>query len=412
MKRLVIFCCLAGMLAALPEGSLAAQQSTPAAPPPVVGQVTGHIFCQDTGLPARFAGVQLLAEKPQQAPLIDPATLGKNPDFTKVMAQAMAAVMKGSNLSTVTGIDGSFALDKVPAGTYYVIPQLPGYRSPLSGFSQMERMTADPATVAAVESRSEKIVVQPGGSTNVSIELERGATLSGTVAYDDGSPAPGVTPALLTLDKDGKWKELSVTLLPGVTDDRGHFRFYGLSAGKYAVNATLPVTQATAGLGGSSVSLHMNPGDALVVYQGGALREKDIRPIELGDADQRDGVEVVFPVNGLHAISGSVVARSDNHAVNAGSIGLEYSDSKEVARTAMVGEDGTFRLSYVPDGTYVLKVSGARDTEQNGDVPAASDLGRLMNSRTVRSYGSTEMALTMKNEDVNGIVLQVPDEKQ
>jgi len=233
MKRFVLFFCVAGwLLPALPAGSQEASQqatqqssqpATPAAPAPVVGQVSGHVFCQDSGLPARFAGVQLLAEKPSSAPLLDPASLGKNPDFTKVMAQAMAAVMKGSNLSTVTGIDGSFSLEKVPPGTYYVIPQLPGYRSPLSSLSMMERMKADAATVTAVESVAEKIVVQPGGSTSVNIELQRGATLSGTVAYDDGSPAPGVNPALLIQDKEGKWKELSVTMLPATTDDRGQF---------------------------------------------------------------------------------------------------------------------------------------------------------------------------------------------
>lgn len=403
MKGVLPLFCLAG--------SLFAQPAAPA-PPPVVGQVTGHVFCQDTGLPARFAGVQLVAEKPSSTPPIDPSTLGKNPDFGKVMAQAMALVMKGSNLSTVTGIDGSFSLDKVAPGTYYVIPQLAGYRSPLSGLSMMERMQAAPATVAAVESVAEKIVVQPGTSTNVNIELERGATLSGTVAYDDGSPAPGVTPSLMVLDKGGKWKDLSITLLPAVTDDRGQFRFYGLSAGKYAVKATLPVTQATAGLGASSVSLHMNLGDALVVYQGGALREKDIKPIELGDGDQRNGVEVVFPINGLHTISGSVVAKSDNHPVNSGTLALEDPDTKTPVRTATIGEDGTFRLNYVPDGSYLLKVNAAADTELNsGETPAASDLGRMMSSKTLRSYGPAELPLALTG-DVNGIVLQVPDRKQ
>jgi hypothetical protein len=413
MKRFVSVFCITGLMLAFPAVSLLAQQSTPSTPAALSGQVAGHVFCQDTGLPARFAGVQLLAEKPSSTPLLDPASLGKNPDLGKVMAQAMAAVMKGSNLSTVTGIDGSFSLDKVPPGTYYVIPQLPGYRSPLGSFSMMERMKADQATVAAVESLAEKIVVQPGASTSLNIELQRGATLSGTVAYDDGSPAPGVTPALLVQDKDGKWKELSMTLLPSVTDDRGQFRFYGLAAGKYAVKATLPVTQATAGLGASSVSLHMNLGDALVVYQGGALREKDVKPIELVDGDQRDGVEVVFPINGLHAISGSVAAKSDNHPVNSGTIALEDPDTKAPVRTTTIGEDGTFRLNYVPDGGYILKVSTAADTEQNsGDAPAANDLGRMLSSKTVRSYGSIELALTVKDGDANGIVLQVPDEKQ
>lgn len=386
-----------------------AQQLTVASQP-VLGQVSGQVLCQDNGLPARFATVQLLPEKPQQNPLMDPAKMGSNPDFAKVMAKAMAAAMKGSNLSTVTAMDGSFSLDRVPPGTYYLIAQLPGYRTPLSGLSQTERMKADAEILVAVESTAQKIVVAGGTSTSVNLSLEPGATLSGKVSYDDGSPAPSVTPTLLMLQKDGKWKELQVSMLPVATDDRGQFRFFGLPAGKYAVKATLPVSQPLAGLG--TVSVHMNLEDALVVYHSGVLREKDIKAIELEDGDHRDGVEVIFPVNGLHSISGAVTAKVDKHAVNSGTIQLQDPDTKATVRTGSVGDDGTFKLSYVPEGSYVLKVTAAADAEQkSGDAPAAFDFGRMANVKIIRSYGPAEMPLLVSG-DVNGIVLQVPDQKQ
>ena len=62
--------------------------STTAGPP---AQVTGRVTCGDTGQPARFASVQLIAENPNKDPLIDPASMGKNPDIQKAMAQAMTA---------------------------------------------------------------------------------------------------------------------------------------------------------------------------------------------------------------------------------------------------------------------------------------------------------------------------------
>jgi hypothetical protein len=388
------------------------QQPNAAATPPVYGQVSGRVFWQDSGLPGRFAGVQLLAEQPAtpSTPLIDPATLGKNPDFGKIMAAAINLAMKGSNLSTVSALDGSFSLDKVPPGTYYVIAQLPGYRSPLSSFSQKERMKADPVTMAAVESAAQKIVVQAGAQTSVTVELDRGGALSGTISYDDGSPAPGVTPTLMIRGKDGQWKELGGPgPLPVATDDRGHFRFYGLAAGDYAVKAALPTSQAVIGLGASSLGMHMNLADALVVYSSGALREKDVKAIALGDGEQRDGIEVIFPIHGLHAIAGSVVAKSDNHAVNAGTLELEDSGTKTVVRMATIGEDGTFRMDYVPEGSYVLKVTSAADTEaREGSDPGAGTFARMLNSKTLREYGSAEMPLAV-NGDATGLVLQVPD---
>jgi hypothetical protein len=199
--------------------------------------------------------------------------------------------------------------------------------------------------------------------------------------------------------------------LPVSTDDRGHFRFYGLLPGKYAVKAALPVVQTTAGVGAGSIAVHMNVSDALVVYSGNALREKDIKAIELTDGQDLDGIEVVFPINGLHSISGSVAAKSDNHAVNAGTLELDDSDTKTAVRTATINQDGTFRINYVPNGMYVLKVTTAADMAYGGaktDTLTPS-LDQLMNSKTLHAYGSATMPVTVSDDDASGLTLQVPD---
>lgn len=377
---------------------LLAQESAPSPQIPATGQVTGRVFCGDTDLPGRFAGVQLIAEKPDQLGISDPGVTGKNPDLAKALQVVMGTFLKGSGLSALTGIDGTFSLDKVPPGTYYVVAHLPGYRSPLSQFSQAERMKADAETLKAVQSAAEKIVVQPNQAAHVELRLERGASLDGNIRYDDGSPAPGVTPVLVALEKDGKWKELAIAMLPTPTDDRGHFRLCGLSPGKYAVKAALPTMQASVGLGASSLAMHMNMGDALVVFSGGALREKDIKPIEIGPGEAVDGIDVVFPLSGLHAIAGSIVAKTDNHPFNAGTVALLDSETKASLRTAIIAQDGSFRLNYVPDGQHILQVSDAADTEKTGEFEMESDLARMMNSKTVKSYGEAEMPLIIRAE--------------
>lgn len=393
--------------------SLFAQQPPPpAAPPAPVGQVNGHVICGDTGQPGRFATIQLLAEKPSAEPAFDPAALGKNPDLGKAMATAMTVVMRGNNLSALSGMDGSFSLDKVPPGTYYVIAQMPGYQSPLNQLSQTERMKADDATLKSVESQVEKIVVQPNQSAHVEVRLERGAALSGSVRYDDGSPAPGVTPVLIQQDKDGKWKELATSILPFPTDDRGHYRFYGLPPGKYAVKATLPTIQASIGLGPTSVAMHMNSGDALVVYSGGVFRDKDVKPVEIGSGDETDGIDIVFPISGLHTVAGSVVAKSDNHPIDTGSVKLLDADTRAVLRNAMLDHDGNFRFNYVPDGSYTVQVTGAADMDKSaaGDGDS-NDFARMlnnMNRKTLKSYGDAEQPLMLKSDAPN-VILQVPD---
>ena len=391
-------------------GALNAQQAPPPAAPTANGTVTGRVFCEDTGQPGRFATVQLVSDHPTANPIFDPATLGKNPDFEKTLAKALTSVMKGNNLSTVTGIDGSFSLEKVPPGTYYVLAQLAGYQSPLRQFSQMELVKADGAALEAVESASPKIVVQPGQPAHADVQLERGASISGTIHYDDGSPAPAVTPVLMVQGKDGKWKELSGSngVLPVSTDDRGHYRIYGIAAGKYAVKAALPTMQAMTGLG-ASVSMHMNMGDALIVYSGGAMREKDLKPIEVGAGAEVDGVDVIFPLDNLHTVAGTVVAKFDGHAVDTGTVLLQDPDTKAMLRTMTINSDGTFRFNYVPEGQYLLKITGASDTDSAGNSDSGNDLLRMMHSKVLKSYGDAEQPVTVKN-DAAGLVLQVPDQ--
>jgi hypothetical protein len=385
----------------------------------VFGKVAGRVFCHDTGEPARFASVQLMPEKLEKEPAIDPAAV-KGADLSKLMSTAFSAMLKGSNLSTVTALDGTFSLEKVPPGTYYLIPQMVGYVSPLSGYSQKERLKPDDATITAVEGAAQKVVVSAEQIATVTVELERGAALSGKITYDDGSPAPGVTAILLVQQKDGKWKEIgSGGVLPAATDDLGRFRFSGMPAGKYGVKATLPVSQAVMGMGPGSFSMHTSMSDALVVYSGGAMREKDLKAIELTAGEQRDGVEVIFPVNGLHSISGSVVAKSDQHAVNSGMVELKDPDTKAQLRMSTIAQDGTFRFNYIPDGTYVLAVTAA-DTKAGGkdrvgeglgtliSAGGGADLTRMLNGKVVKEYGELEQTLIVKS-DSTGLTLQVPD---
>ncbi len=390
-------------------------QPSPSSPPTPPAQVSGRVTCADTGQPARFATVQLIAEHPNEDPLIDPASLGKNPDFQKTLAKAMTAMMKGSNLSTITGLDGTFSLEKVPPGTYYVVAQLPGYLSPLSQFSMVERMKADDATLKAVKETAEKVILAPSQPAHVELRIDRGASLSGVVRYDDGSPAPGVNPILLKLQDDGKWKQMGPNgTMPPATDDRGRYRIFGIASGKYAVKAALPTSQAMIGMGGGagSVSLHMNMGDALEVYSGGAMREKDLKPVEVGPGEDVDGVDIIFPLDNLHTVSGSVVAKADGHPVNAGMINLMDPDGKTTVRSAMVEQDGTFRLNYIPEGQYVLHATGASDMEPGsmpiGPANPLSALNMLSQSKPLKSYGDADLPITVKG-DSTGLSVQVPD---
>jgi len=376
---------------------------------PTMGQVTGSVWCRDSGKPARFASIQLVPEQVFLAVPLDPGAADGAPDAAHNKMQALTLALKsaiknifnGSDLQTLTGLDGSFQLDKVPAGTYYVISQLQGYRSPLSSLSQAERMQPDATTLAAITSQTQKIVVASGQTIQTRIELDRGGALSGRITYSDGSPAPNVTPVLLLRAKDGSWTQVFTSALPVPTDDQGAFHFLGLPPGQYAVKAPLPAAQMIIGIGLGQMSTHMATGDALVVYSGGALRDADIKPIELAAGESRTGINLTFPLDGLHTISGIVVAAPDGHPVNAGIIELQQAGSAAPVRSLQDNKDGTFALHYVLDGAYVLKVNWAADTQAPADGTPCP-----LRCKELRRYQTVSMPVTVK-DDVRAVTLTV-----
>ena len=365
--------------------------------------VTGVVRCHDTGGPCRFAGVELLPEKGATATAL-PKQLGTDAESIKGFAKALAhSWSQASALSAVADIDGRFVIDKVPAGTYYVIAELSGYVSPVSGLSRTDRERADERTLAAVESKATRIVVQADQTSTVEIELQRGAVLSGSVAYSDGSAAAGVAPVLLVHALDNTWQPVAeVGPQRAQVGDHGEFRFYGLPSGDYAVKAELPTTQALTGIGAARLSMHMAPGDALAVYSGGALRQSELKPIHLTAGETRS-IKLVFPLEGLHVVAGRVVAASDHHPVNTGIIELQDPATKAAVRSALLAGDGTFQMRYVPAGEYVLDVTSAGDTQgETGDLPCA------LTCREIRSYTPTSQPLSLQ-ADATGVELKVAD---
>ncbi|MDR3763232.1 MAG: carboxypeptidase-like regulatory domain-containing protein [Acidobacteriota bacterium] len=387
-----------------------------ASQPVVKGVVTGHVYCADTEMPARFASVQLKPEK--DTPPQDLLHNADKMDFTAVLGK----LMQGGGLSTLTKIDGSFRLENVPPGVYYVIPQLDGYLSPLSGIPQEELLTQDEETRAKIHQSAQKITVT-GGGANVDLRLERGASITGRISYDDGSPAPNVQAHLLLKAKDGKWLKLTAATAPGqgkyTTDDRGAFHFAGLPAGEYAVMAELPVTQISTGAGLGSFNMQIHPGDALQVYSGNVYRQSEAKGFSVTAAEDSTGVELVFPVNGLYSVNGTVASKLDHHLVNSAHVQLLDPADKSSLRAGTLTTDGTFQFEYVPAGEYLLRVSGAADIDMNSKPDKLGGFGELLAAvpgagdalrKHLHEYGMVELPLSVHGE-MSGIAVAVPDQK-
>ena len=158
------------------------------------GTVTGHIICADTGRPARFAQAILFAIPKDVTKSVDPAMRAKNSETDLVKALGFSTEV--NMVSSETGFDGGFTANNVAPGDYYVFASVPGYIQPTSLITSIIRKLADYSNplpgVLVVHVTADRIV-------NAEVSVPRGASVSGTIAWDDGSPVTGARVQVLSV---------------------------------------------------------------------------------------------------------------------------------------------------------------------------------------------------------------------
>jgi len=210
--------------------------------------------------------------------------------------------------------------------------------------------------------------------------------------------------------KDGKW--VSLYGQNAMTDDLGHYRLVGLNAGEYLVRAQLQMEdRAVDGVIGGSRSSWSSSRFSLDVYPEDVTRKSLAKPLKLDEGEERTGVDVTIPLGKLHPVTGVVVEEKTGRQVNAGMVKLMFPDDKSQANSVRIDPaESTFRFEFVPEGDYLIQVTGARDVVRE---EVANGVGALPPTHTVetvvRVYGdSEEQALTVQN-DVTGVRIVVKE---
>jgi hypothetical protein len=316
-------------------------------------------------------------------------------------------------------MDGSFTIQHVAPGTYYVIASQPGYISPLA--SRYIGPSADPSAkdqdAKKAPLSAPRITVEGNLPVAVNVAIERGAAASGTVLYDDGSPASGIEINLLTRLKN-QWVPI-VFNIPGGntssgftarTDDEGHYRLSGLPAGKYLIKGQLRLSKVSYRIDEHGGSFSSDVGYFLDIYPGNTTREKDAAPFVLTMGEERRGLDLDIPVSKLHSVRGNIIAAHDGHVLNAGSLVLLYSDDKTTAAfTSLTNGDDAFTFSFVPEGDYILRVNGASDTEYREIPNGTGGWPRVhIEPHVLREYGSADQPVHITG-DVSGLTIAAPD---
>ncbi len=366
------------------------------------GDVAGDVYDASTNLPIRFAAIALV---PKPANLDAAAGLREN----GASSEAMLTSVRG-----MSGMDGSFRLEHVPAGDYFAAAVQQGYQSPLPDL--MALMTATPERLKQLAGSLASVHVSTGGVGTVHLRLQKGATIAGRIVFADGSPMIGAKvscePAeIATLPPEARSRPmapLAETLLQlspqalqkpeFVTDDKGAYRVYGLAPGKYVISSMLNLSEAahvsySNGSGAQTAGReHMFP-ELIVVYGPGVFRRQDARVIEVHGDEQVSDVDVTVATEGLHEVRGRVLAAPDGHVPTGSMVRLRAEGAKDQGRFVEIEEDGSFHMDYVPAGRYTLEVMAT----DRADPDSLKD-GQ---EGTITFYRAAKLAVTVAQSDLD-----------
>jgi hypothetical protein len=346
---------------------------------PSTGSVSGHIYLTDTQKPARFARVVLVPLPPALT----------TPPASKLTPQLYPSE---------TLIDGSFFATNIPPGDYYVSVSYPGYLTPDYQFSADDLLQPTPDIRKRIVETLPTLTVAANKPSTISVSLRRGAAISGTLRYDDGSAVPDVEIVPLRRSPAGLWAEIprapsdNSMFENAGTDDLGHFRIRGLAAGEY----TLKV------LRGADYQM------PLAVYYGDVFFEKDAKSIRLGDGEESSGADITIRLSKLHTISGSLINVS-GQPINAGHIALfAVPGNIEIASAFVHDEDTAFNMDLVPEGHYTLRVTEARDVSRQivRDDKDPSQIHDIKET-VLQTYGDYEAPLEVLS-DLPSLTLTIP----
>jgi hypothetical protein len=347
-------------------------------PDPTKGVVTGIVLCADTGKPARFATVTLSAA---------PKASEKSDDADPLPAAEV----------TVTDLDGRFRIEAVQPGRYYAFATLEGYLDPVLGLDldRLSSKTTDRErhldAIDQWKSHLAEVTVGVHRVSEISVQIERAAEIDGTVTFDDGSPAIGMRFELFRKTQKNGWTPVGMPLedswtLHALSDGHGRYALTNLPAGEYVVCTLMPTDAEDA---------------ASRVCLGDVFRRKEAKSVKVAAGETATGIDIEIPLSGLHTVAGNVAALVDGHPIAHGAVRLLYADDREKARETALQDDGSFSVEYVPEGKYILQISGAHDEEQN--VPGGGH-GDDSKPTITHIYADKEISMTVLN-DTEGINL-------
>jgi hypothetical protein len=357
---------------------------------PQTGTIEGHVICGDTRSPARLATVFIIP-----IPTFDASGNSTHPK------------VNGGDI-TKTNLDGNYTLPKIAPGDYFVLAELRGYLPTTTKLRWSELRDPTPDSIRKLAKLLPAVHIEPDKTAHADVVLQRGASISGKVIYDDGAPAIGI---LVRLDpaKDDPGNDHQIiggitSSWALVTDDRGRYRIDGLSDGEYVVETSMGAIAP----GNNPLAMDYAPlpekvygEDWNTTYSEKTLHKKNAKVYKLASGEEMSDADIEIPLNGLYSISGAVTVQGNQPPIVFGYALLVDLDDKTFTRRAVIHSDGSFQFPYLPPAKYRLKTASLSDQSPI----------RIFGEERKPSYAYPEASTAVEiiDQNLSGITLVIPE---
>ena len=315
--------------------------------------ISGRVVAADTGRPIKRARVTMISVTPG----------GRGGD------------------SASTDDQGRYTFTGLAAGTYNITASKGGFVDAIYG----QRRPLQPGTPVQL--------AEGHAAASIDLRLTRGGVITGRIVDEDGEP---LARALVTVQRYQylRGERLLVPAGGDQTDDRGQYRVFGLPPGDYFVSA-LPggmeqllegrVLQLLSGAAGQpgggrggrgGAAPAVDAGDEpettgyAPTYYPGVVAAPEAGKIPVGPGQEAGGIDFQVQLVPFATVSGIVSGAVDDLggvmiAPQDTSMGGPMAVLRRQVQSGRVQADGTFRISKVPPGRYVVI---ARSGGRGGDV--------------------------------------------
>jgi hypothetical protein len=298
----------------------------------------------------------------------------------------------------VTGPDGKFVFNGIKGAVYRILIEGNGYVRQLYG----QNITLAPSQVVK----------------GITVRLNPTGTVSGRIRDNDTQqPVPSVPVQLMRLEY-GADGERRLVAQPGAarTNDRGEYRLYYVTPGRYYVNAggAFPTNSGVRGLNNSNEI----PANYASVFYPGVVKREDATLVEVKPGADIGGIDLLVGKHVLYQIRGRVLDSKTGQPPTSATTSLfRRSDTRwERVQVGNNYNNGAFSISGLVPGSYrvVVQARNTRGLAQSVSPLAAMARVTTVAAQAVQSraqdptgYAAKIVPVEIVSSDVSDLVVSV-----